>query len=105
MIKTEFMKLLEELDTITEATSTQAPNLADCRMILSDVKDIRGELEASACIEYNGELTRVQVRTVILRDTEHGREFLGRSYGRRVGLPGGGYDMDKDHGDILETAV
>lgn len=105
MIKTEFMRLLEKLDTITEATSSQAPNLADCRMILSDVKDIRGELEASACIEYNGELTRVQVRTVILRDTEHGREFLGHSYGRRVGLPGGGYDMEKDQGDILETAI
>lgn len=105
MIKTEFMRLLEKLDTITEATSSQAPNLADCRMILSDVKDIRGELEASACIEYNGELTRVQVRTVILRDTERGREFLGRSYGRRVGLPGGGYDMEKDQGDILETAI
>lgn len=106
MIKTDFMKLMEKLDALLENPSTSSqPNLADCRMIVSNVRDIRGELEASACLEYNGELTRVQVRTVILRDTEAGKEFLGKSYGHRVQLPGGGYDMDKDHGDILETAI
>lgn len=78
-------------------------NLADCRMITSDIKDIRGELEASACLEYKGELTRVQVRTVIIRETKKGKEFLGKAYGHRIALPGGGYDVDKDRGDILAT--
>lgn len=109
----EFMRLYEELSTInevpeealTEAKYIEAKpiNLADCRMITSDVKDIRGELEASACLEYNGELTRVQVRTVIIRDTENGKEFLGKASSSRVRLPGGGYDANKDN-DILDTA-
>lgn len=104
---TESIALKEALDqNLTEAKYVEASpiNLSDCRMIYSDVKDIRGELEASACLDYNGELTRVQVRTVIIRDTGFGKEFLGRDYGRRIGLPGGGYDIAKDHGDILETA-
>ena len=108
MLETEFMKLYTELsklqESLQESTNAPAPNLADCRMISSDVLDIRGEIEASACLDYNGELTRVQVRTVILRDTPTGKEFLGRTYGRRDSLPGGGYDADKDHGDILVTA-
>lgn len=99
-------KLYDSPEKLTEAKPVNAGpiNLADCRMITSDVRDIRGELEASACLEYNGELTRVQVRTVIIRDTENGKEFLGRSFGRRLALPGGGYDADKDHGDILASA-
>lgn len=110
----EFMKLYEELSVINEAPDealTEAKyieagpiNLADCHMITSDVKDIRGEYEASACLEYNGELTRVQVRTVIIRDTDKGKKFLGRNYRGRVSLPGGGYDAPKDKGDILNTA-
>ena len=110
----EFIKLYEELSAINETSEETlieskyieagSINLADCRMITSDVTDIRGELEASACLEYNGELTRVQVRTVITRDTSEGKEFLGRDYGRRIALPGGGYDVTKDKGDILETA-
>lgn len=109
----EFMRLYEELCVInstpevslTEAKYIEAGpiNLADCRMITSDVKDIRGEYEASACLEYNGELTRVQVRTIIMRETDHGKEFLGKDSGRRVRLPGGGFDMNKDD-DILDTA-
>lgn len=104
MLENLYSSELEE-DTLTEASySDAAPiNLADCRMIRSDVTDIRGELEASACLDYKGELTRVQVRTVIMRETPEGKEFLGRNYGRRIGLPGGGYDMDKDS-DILDTA-
>ena len=92
--------------SLTEAKYSEAGpiNLTDCRMITSDVTDIRGELEASACLDYNGELTRVQVRTVIMRETPEGKEFLGRNYGRRITLPGGGYDMDKD-ADILDTAT
>jgi len=114
MFNNEFIKLYEELsaingaheETLTEAKYIEAGpiDLSDCRMITSDVKDIRGEYEASACLEYNGELTRVQVRTVIIRDTENGKEFLGKRGSRRVRLPGGGYDADKDHGDILNTA-
>jgi 8-oxo-dGTP pyrophosphatase MutT (NUDIX family) len=90
--------------TETKHINAESINLADCRMIISDVKDIRGEFEASACLEYNGELTRVQVRTVIIRETSEGREFLGRNFGRRFALPGGGYDIVKDNGDILNTA-
>lgn len=104
---TEITVLKEDLDpNLTEAKHAEASpiNLADCRMINSDVIDIRGEAEASACLDYNGELTRVQVRTVIIRETGFGKEFLGRDYGSRIGLPGGGYDIAKDHGDILETA-
>lgn len=106
MLETDFMKLYAELSELQESLqeSSSALNLADCRMIPSDVTDIRGEIESSACLEYNNELTRVQVRTVILQDTPSGKVFLGRAYGRRVALPGGGYDMTKDHGDILETA-
>jgi 8-oxo-dGTP pyrophosphatase MutT (NUDIX family) len=91
---------------LVEAKYSEASpiNLADCRMITSDVVDVRGELEASACLEYNGELTRVQVRTVIIRDTPTGKEFLGRRYRSRVSLPGGGYDLNKDS-TILDTAV
>ena len=105
--------LLEQLNqtphkiTLTEAKAKYSEagpiNLADCRMITSDVKDIRGEFEASACLEYNGELTRVQVRTVIIRDTENGKEFLGKAGRTRVRLPGGGFDTNKDS-DILDTA-
>lgn len=106
MLETDFMKLYAELSELQESLqeSSSVLNLADCRMIPSDVTDIRGEIESSACLEYNNELTRVQVRTVILQDTLSGKVFLGRAYGRRVSLPGGGYDMTKDHGDILETA-
>lgn len=97
---------LENLNNtmLSEAWQKAGPiNLADCRMITSDVKDIRGELEASACLEYNGELTRVQVRTIIVRETDQGKEFLGKASSRRVRLPGGGYDANKDQ-DILDTA-
>ena len=96
-------KLEESILTEAKYQDADPINLTDCRMITSDVKDIRGELEASACLEYNGELTRVQVRTIIIRDTEHGKEFLGKASSNRVRLPGGGYDANKDS-DILDTA-
>jgi ADP-ribose pyrophosphatase YjhB (NUDIX family) len=114
MVETYFMKLYEALseinddkeETLSEARYSDASpiNLADCRMINSDVVDSRGELEASACLYYNGELTRVQVRTVITRDTPNGKEFLGKYSGTRVRIPGGGYDMNKDS-DLLDAAV
>ena len=95
--------LKESVLTEAKYTEAQPINLSDCRMITSDVKDIRGEFEASACLEYNGELTRVQARTVIIRETENGKEFLGKAGRSRVRLPGGGFDADKDN-DILDTA-
>jgi glycosyltransferase involved in cell wall biosynthesis len=103
-----FMNLYEKLNNINEAVLSEHTageiDLSKCRVITSDVKDIRGELEASSCLEYNGELTRVQVRTVIIRETENGREFLAKKFRYRTSLPGGGYDQEKDNGDILKTA-
>ena len=99
--------MLENLNRtmILEATQNVGPiDLTDCRMIATDVKDLRGELETNACLIYNNELTRVQVRTVIIRDTNNGKEFLAIDYGSRFGLPGGGYDVAKDRGDIVATA-
>jgi 8-oxo-dGTP pyrophosphatase MutT (NUDIX family) len=102
------MNLYEKLNNINEAVLSEHTageiDLSKCRVITSDVKDIRGELEASSCLEYNGELTRVQVRTVIIRETENGREFLAKKFRYRTSLPGGGYDQEKDNGDILKTA-
>ena len=95
--------LKESVLTEAKYTEAQPIDLSNCRMITSDVKDIRGEFEASACLEYNGELTRVQARTVIIRETENGKEFLGKAGRSRVRLPGGGFDADKDS-DILDTA-
>lgn len=105
MLENLFSSELEETTNLTEATYLDAEpiNLVDCRMITSDVMDIRGELEASACLDYNGELTRVQARTVIIRETENGKEFLGKAGRSRIRLPGGGYDVTKDS-DILDTA-
>jgi 8-oxo-dGTP pyrophosphatase MutT (NUDIX family) len=108
MIYSDFIKLYEELSVINESclTESNAENidLSKCRVITSDVRDVRGELEASSCLEYNGELTRVQVRTVIIRETENGREFLAKKFRYRTSLPGGGYDQEKDHGDIIASA-
>lgn len=105
MLENLFASEPEEAAHLTEAKYLDAEpiNLADCRMITSDVRDIRGELEASACLDYNGELTRVQARTVIIRETENGKEFLGKAGRSRIRLPGGGYDANKDS-DILDTA-
>ena len=104
----EFLNLYEELNkinsTFLKEDVIKEISLSDCRMINSDIIDSRGEVEASACIDYNGELTRVQVRTVIIRETENGKEFLARKFRFRMALPGGGYDAAKDKGDILATA-
>ena len=108
MINTDFIKLYEKLSDINNnhlnESSVKNIDLSSCRVIISDVKDIRGELETSSCLEYNGELTRVQVRTVIIRETENGKEFLAKKFRYKTSLPGGGYDQEKDHGDILKTA-
>ncbi len=105
LLENLFDNRAEDSNLVEAKYSEASPiNLSDCRMITSDVVDVRGELEASACLKYNGELTRVQVRTVIIRDTPNGKEFLGRRYRSRVSLPGGGYDLNKDS-TILDTAV
>jgi 8-oxo-dGTP pyrophosphatase MutT (NUDIX family) len=104
----EFLKIYEELNDINSALLVESTikevNLADCRMITSDVVDVRGELEKNACLVYNNELTRVQVRTVIIRETKKGKEFLAKKFQYRTDLPGGGYDAEKDNGDILNSA-
>lgn len=104
----EFLSMYEELTKINSMPLVESSvgqiDLAKCRMIDSDVIDIRGEVESSACIDYKGKLTRIQVRTVIIRETKNGKEFLARKFRFRMALPGGGYDHNKDSGNILNTA-
>lgn len=104
----EFLKVYEKLNKINSTLLTESTereiDLADCRIIVSDVVDIRGELEKSACLVYNNELTRIQVRTVIIRETIDGKEFLAKKFRHKMALPGGGYDVEKDDGNILNSA-
>ena len=103
-----FQEIYNKLSIINESILSEniakPIDLAKCRVISSDVQDIRGEYETSSCLEYAGELTRIQVRTVIIRETENGREFLAKKFRYRTSLPGGGYDQEKDHGDIIASA-
>lgn len=78
-------------------------NLADCRMIESDVVDIRGELESSACLLYNDVLTRVSAQALIFRDGPEGKEVLMRTWRSAIYLPGGGVDLHKDGTDATNT--
>ncbi|MGH2152864.1 hypothetical protein, partial [Enterococcus faecalis] len=71
-------------------------DLSKCRMIDSDVVDVRGELEKSACLDYNNVLTRVSAQALIFRDGPEGKEVLMRLWRSAVYLPGGGVDLDKD---------
>jgi hypothetical protein len=67
MIYSDFIKLYEELNNLTEAAKYKNGyiekgrpiDLSKARMIKSDVLDIRGEFEESACLYYNDVLTRV----------------------------------------------
>ena len=78
-------------------------NLLACRMITSDVVDIRGELEKSACLYYNNTLTRVAGKVLIFRNSPNGKEVLLRLWRSAVYLPGGGLDIEKDGYDITNT--
>ena len=108
MVYSDFIKLYEELSNINDSclneSNVENIDLSKCRVITTDVKDTRGEFETNSCLEYNGELTRLQVRTIIIRNTENGKEFLARKSRYGMLLPGGGYDKIKDNGNILETA-
>ena len=78
-------------------------NLHDCRMIASDVLDIRNEYEESACLVYKDTLTRVAAKVLIFRQTEAGPEVLMRFWRSLVELPGGGFDVNKDNYSIENT--
>ena len=113
MISPDFLSLYEELDQINESPlnykngTVERGNpisLAKCRMIDSDVVDIRGEIERSACLVYNGVLTRVAAQALIFRDgADGGKEVLMRLWRSAVYLPGGGVDIDKDGTDATNT--
>jgi 8-oxo-dGTP pyrophosphatase MutT (NUDIX family) len=116
MIKTEFMTLYEELSEIQEAkTSRPFPqgyveaaesiNLGDCRMIASDVMDMRGELEESACLDYKGVLTRVAASVLPFRDGPEGKEIFLKLWRSAVYLLGGGVDISKDGTDPAKTVA
>lgn len=106
----EFIRVYEELNKLNEAKYKNGHlelakpiNLSNCRMITSDVTDIRGELEQSACLEYNGVLTRVGAQALIFRDGIDGKEVLMRLWRSAVYLPGGGVDIQKDGTDAKNT--
>lgn len=80
-------------------------NLSDCRMIDSDVVDVRGELESSACLEYNGVLTRVAASVLPFRNGPEGKEVFLKLWRSAVYLLGGGVDLDKDGTDPKATVV
>ena len=80
-------------------------NLSDCCMIDSDVIDCRGELEASACLEYNGVLTRVAASVLPFRDGPEGKEVFLKLWRSAVYLCGGGIDLDKDGIDPTATVA
>ncbi len=109
-----FLNIYEELSDIQEARSVspftqgyveaaEPINLSDCRMIASDVQDIRGELEESACLEYKGVLTRVAASVLPFRDGPEGKEVFLKLWRSAVYLLGGGIDIAKDGTDPVNT--
>lgn len=109
----EFLNLYEKLSELNESARASYKNgyiesadtidISKCRMITSDVMDIRGELEQSACLEYKGVLTRVSAQALIFRDGPNGKEVLMRLWRSAVYLPGGGLDVVKDGTNIINT--
>ena len=102
-----FLDTWHQLEKLHEAKSTrpfaqghvesaEAINLSDCRMIASDVTDIRGELEESACLNYKGVLTRVVAAVLPFRDGPDGKEVFLKLWRSAVYLLGGGVDLKKD---------
>ena len=80
-------------------------NLGDCRMIASDVLDIRGELEESTCLDYKGVLTRVAASVLPFRDGAEGKEVFLKLWRSAVYLVGGGVDLGKDGIDPKRTVA
>ena len=110
----ELYEVLSKLNTLTEAKTTKPfPNgyiesgkpidLSMCRMITSDVKDIRGEFEESACLNYNDVLTRVAASVLPLRDGPEGKEVFLKRWRAAIYLVGGGVDISKDGTDPVKT--
>ena len=109
-----FLSTWQELEALQEAKSirpfpqghvsaAEPINLADCRMITSDVIDSRGELEESACLEYNGVLTRVAASVLPFREGPEGKEVFLKLWRSAVYLLGGGVDLSKDGTDPTHT--
>lgn len=112
----EFLSVYEKLSTINESPEKtdfrqgtveagKGVNLADCRMIASDVVDIRGHLEESACLLYNGVLTRVAASVLPFRDGPEGKEVFLKLWRSAVYLLGGGVDLNKDGTDPTRTVA
>ena len=109
-----FLDTWQQLEQLHEAKSfrpfpqgyveaAEAINLSDCRMIASDVTDIRGELEESACLEYKGVLTRVAASVLPFRDGPDGKEVFLKLWRSAVYLLGGGVDLKKDGTNPVNT--
>ncbi len=109
-----FLDTWQELEQLHEARSSrlfpqghveaaEPINLRDCRMIASDVVDVRGELEESACLDYKGVLTRVAASVLPFRDGPDGKEVFLKLWRSAVYLLGGGVDLNKDGADPTRT--
>ena len=113
-LNTEFLTLYEKLSKLNEnpehvvfkqgtVEAGKTINLADCRMVASDVLDVRGEIEESACLMYNGILTRVAASVLPFRDGPEGKEVFLKLWRSAVNLLGGGVDLKKDGTDPTKT--
>lgn len=111
-----FLDTWQELEKLHEAKSArpftqghveaaESINLADCRMIESDVVDSRGELEESACLDYKGVLTRVAASVLPFRDGPEGKEVFLKLWRSAIYLLGGGVDLKKDGTDPVRTVA
>ena len=116
---TDFIDLYEELSKMNELTTrgltessvpeytTARVDLSSCREVVSSCyNSIRNEYEASSVTMINGRLSRVEVRTFVLRKDENGEIFfLGRPCrgGKGYTTPGGGFDLAD--GTPLKTAT
>lgn len=109
-----FIDTWQQLEKLQEAKSTKpfkqgyveaaAPiSLTSCRMIASDVVDVRNELEESACLEYKGVLTRVAASVLPFRDGPEGKEVFLKLWRSAVYLLGGGVDLNKDGANPVNT--
>ena len=109
----EFLSIYEKLSNLNESTAFKqgtveagkGVNLASCKMIASDVVDVRGEIEESACLIYNGVLTRVAASVLPFRDGPEGKEVFLKLWRSAVYLLGGGVDLKKDGIDPVKTVL
>ena len=84
MLYMDFSEAFNTLNTLYEDYSSgylelaKPIDLSQCREIASDVRDIRDELETSACLIYNDVLTRVAAKVLIFRGSADNKEVLLR---------------------------